>query len=137
MPNSVPTTPKRNENCLAGYRCPKCYSCEPLWVLTTAFTKMYDDGTEHHVDVEYDNNSTARCDACEFTGKMWQFREELPAWVGLTDWTLLRKQKSKLSTTHDRLRSDEVECLKGIINLLDAVQDWAADEMKVPNVFEN
>jgi hypothetical protein len=55
------------------------------------------------------------------------------------DWNRLRTQKLVLLNAIDMcLPGDSAsENLIGILHLLDAMQDFAADELKIKNVFEN
>ena len=54
------------------------------------------------------------------------------------DWTTLRTQKASLLATIDFLEKNKVpqlpEDLDGILNLIDALQDYAVDEMGVPEM---
>lgn len=62
----------------------------------------------------------------------------------ITDWALLREQKNELvllSVTEHLLSPKQYEALDGILNLIDAIQDYAVDvegftEQEVFN-FEN
>lgn len=128
---------KSNNNCLDGLRCPKCESLEPFTIRTEATAVMYDDGSDEVTDLEWGHLAYVRCHQCGFTGKAWQLDKDLPKWVALTDWELLRRQKEDLLEFVSGITATTpaYEAMRGIIHLLDSVQDWASDTLSIPNVF--
>jgi hypothetical protein len=61
---------------------------------------------------------------------------DIPRWVGKMDWRLLRDQKRRLANLAERTPVQrDADAIEGILNLIDAVQDWAADELGVAHVF--
>lgn len=67
-----------NENCLEGLRCPNCKQDDTLHIAGTSLFYVIDDGTTEHEDVEWDDDSFARCPQCGFEGKLCDFRENAP-----------------------------------------------------------
>jgi len=65
-----------NKNCLEGLRCPRCKQASFLQIMGTSLFRVADDGTESHENVEWDDNSYARCPACHFAGKLKDFTIE-------------------------------------------------------------
>ena len=66
-----------NINCLEGKKCPKCGHEEEIVVCVSMWVSLRDDGTDpfadstkHCVDVEYDDDSDARCPECDHCGKL-------------------------------------------------------------------
>jgi len=57
--------------------------------------------------------------------------------VGGTDWKLLREQKLKLISMRLSIRppNDTVDVLDGIVNLIDNIQDQAAEQIGENKVF--
>jgi hypothetical protein len=56
-----------------------------------------------------------------------------PEFIKTMDWELLRKQKDTLikftwDDKHKRFNEDEIEDMTGIINMIDAIQDYAMNE---------
>lgn len=55
--------------------------------------------------------------------------------VGPIDWVLLREQKIALLEMARKAGADELAALEGIIHLLDAIQDAAAEDLGEAIVF--
>ena len=53
-----------NENCLAGYRCPKCGSYGPFNMSTHCTTVWFDEGTDESFDFEIDGRGFCHCLNC-------------------------------------------------------------------------
>jgi len=53
----------------------------------------------------------------------------------LTDWKLLRKQKSKVAKLTSDSSTKDKEYLDGILNFLDYIQDAAAEKIGENTVF--
>lgn len=64
----------QNDNCLAGMQCPECRSQAPFVITALSDFEMYDDGSESHGDIEYDDDSSCRCKACNYTGAVGHFK---------------------------------------------------------------
>ena len=58
-----------NTNCLENRQCPQCEQTERFKITATTVFELYDDGTGDHEDVEYDEESYARCPDCGWEGK--------------------------------------------------------------------
>lgn len=56
-----------------------------------------------------------------------------PKFIEQIDWALLKAQKSELITSEVRDEDCLVhcDCVEGLINLLDSIQDYAVDEMNI------
>lgn len=72
---------KKNENCLAGMRCPNCGSADTLKIEVTQ-TKMvvfHDDGSDDNSggDMEWDNKSACECGKCGHSGTVADFGRNL------------------------------------------------------------
>ena len=65
-----------NTNCLEGLRCPKCKQDDMLHIAGTSLFHVVDDGTLQHEDIEWDDDSFARCPQCNFEGILKDFRIE-------------------------------------------------------------
>ena len=63
-----------NTNCLEGIQCPQCGQQDHFHIAGTSFFSVYDDGTDGHEDVEWDDDSFTRCPACNHEGKLLLFR---------------------------------------------------------------
>ena len=63
-----------NSNCLEGMACPKCKSEEPFRIEMKSMIKIYDEGTDHHEDTEWDENSYCECCECDYHGKVKDFQ---------------------------------------------------------------
>jgi hypothetical protein len=57
-----------NVNILEGMRCPECKSEGPFKISATSRFTVYDDGTDGHEDVEWDDDSDCECDNCDHSG---------------------------------------------------------------------
>lgn len=55
-------------------------------------------------------------------------------WADKTDWRKLQRQKKALVEVMSELPENDarVELLNGLLNFMDAVQDWAADVYGIP-----
>ncbi|HQN73993.1 MAG TPA: hypothetical protein PLB16_11305, partial [bacterium] len=68
--------------------------------------------------------------------KKFEFPANTPDWIKRIDFTDLRTQKTMLLETinNDAVDPEHKEGLEGILNLLDAIQDYAVDELGVPDM---
>lgn len=68
------------ENCLYGIKCPKCGQDKHFFIAGVSEFSVFDDGTEGHKDVEWDDESYIRCGCaeCNEAGKIKHFREPKP-----------------------------------------------------------
>ena len=68
--------------------------------------------------------------------KKFEFPANTPDWIKRIDFTDLRTQKTMLLETinNDAVDPEHKEGLEGILNLLDALQDYAVDELGVPDM---
>lgn len=64
-----------NENCLEGFRCPKCGSYEPFKIAANSWFEVHDSGTDSFADVEWDHDSSCICMSCNYTGTVADFEE--------------------------------------------------------------
>lgn len=72
--------------------------------------------------------------------KKFEFPANTPEWIKRIDFTELRNQKTTLLKRMDILETDgdhedEVNDLDGILNLIDALQDYAVDVLGVPEML--
>lgn len=70
----------------------------------------------------------------------WKIKPDIPNWIQKTDWKLLKKQKLDLVKTIDMLSDSKEQedmqrknSLLGILHLIDFMQDWSVDELKLEN----
>lgn len=71
-----------NENCLKGKRCPACKSYDSFSVSGQACFTLFDDGTDSHGDIEFNNDGFAECLECHHKGSWGTFDENgLPTLV--------------------------------------------------------
>ena len=56
---------------------------------------------------------------------------DIPEWIKKMDWALLTAQKNRIveSISRNECSTNTGEALDGIVLLLDAIQDWAADDL--------
>jgi DNA-directed RNA polymerase subunit RPC12/RpoP len=66
-----------NESCLEGIACPKCGNDERVIIAVKTLATVTDDGAEPFGDMEWDDDSFARCPECDHWGRLGAFR--LPA----------------------------------------------------------
>lgn len=68
--------PKRtNENCLAGYECPKCKSQGPFWLYSMSWTRWSDDGTDESRDFEImEDGGIGSCENCGHRAPVAKFK---------------------------------------------------------------
>ena len=64
----------KNENCLAGIKCPNCGNENGFGIASESTFSVSDDGTDDHGDVEWTGTSWIQCDKCEHGGEMWEFQ---------------------------------------------------------------
>lgn len=67
-----------NENVLHGIKCPKCGQEKHFFITGISEFSVYDDGTDGHKDIEWDDESYIRCAECNEAGKIKHFREPKP-----------------------------------------------------------
>jgi len=67
-----------NENVLHGIKCPKCGQEKHFYITGVSEFSVYDDGTDGHKDIEWDEESYIRCAECNEAGKIKHFREPKP-----------------------------------------------------------
>jgi hypothetical protein len=62
-----------------------------------------------------------------------------PTFIERIDWKLLREQKADvhLMAEGPSVSSHERESLHGVLHLLDALMDYAADTLELPGVFDD
>lgn len=124
-----------------GLRCPKCSSRQGFVVEGNTTVYVGTPGGSSRVTMDPKSKTTCNNERCRYEGRYWQFDMDLPGWVAATDWELLLRQKKCLVTvinTMDTGLSPKLaEGLTGILHLLDAVQDWASDDLGVPSVFSD
>jgi hypothetical protein len=64
----------KNENCLAGIRCPKCGQEARFYISGESTFDVSDDGTDGNGDIEWNSMSWIQCAECEEDGEMWEFQ---------------------------------------------------------------
>lgn len=62
-----------NDNCLAGMQCPECESREPFVISAGCQVEMWDAGSEHAFEFEWDKNSWVMCKNCGHGAKAKEF----------------------------------------------------------------
>jgi len=65
----------KNENCLAGMRCPCCGALEPYEIGVAGFITVHDYGTGFYEDVEWTDDSSCRCLTCGHCAQVSDFQE--------------------------------------------------------------
>lgn len=65
---------RQNENCLEGFRCPKCDSTDMFDIVGEALFTVTDDGTTDFTDVEWGPDSACVCRRCQEKGKVRDFQ---------------------------------------------------------------
>jgi hypothetical protein len=68
---------RKNDNCLAGMRCPQCGAQEPFEIGVLCTAKVFDDGTEETHDMEWDDTNACSCPACGFHGTVRDFKRRV------------------------------------------------------------
>lgn len=63
-----------NSNCLTGFRCPECGSEGPFSIEALSLFTVYDEGTDDHSDVQWDDNSYCQCVECCHSGTVLTFQ---------------------------------------------------------------
>lgn len=66
----------KNINCLEGWVCPLCGYTNDFQVSVSTITTLYDDGTDDCSDVEWDDDSYARCGGCNHEATVAFFTQE-------------------------------------------------------------
>jgi hypothetical protein len=63
---------------------------------------------------------------------------EAPIFIQKIDWSELRNQKRLLLETinNDSVSPEHKEALEGILSLIDAVQDYAVDEVEIARAID-
>ena len=66
-----------NENCLEGFRCPKCRSEEPFIISIRGSLEFHDNGWNGGdlANVEWDDNSFCECSKCDHSGIVADFNK--------------------------------------------------------------
>ena len=64
----------KNDNCLAGIKCPKCGQEDQFSIEMTSMIDVTDDGTDFHNDTEWDGKSFINCHECGHDGRVWEFQ---------------------------------------------------------------
>jgi hypothetical protein len=72
--DNVKKASTQNENCLAGLRCPRCGSTEPLDISGRGIFQMYDDGVSSCHSVSWDDDSLCTCPGCNHCAPVAEFR---------------------------------------------------------------
>ena len=62
-----------NDNVLAGLKCQRCGSLEPLQIETRCISVVWDDGVDDTREFEWDSNSPCVCVECGYTGTVLDF----------------------------------------------------------------
>lgn len=66
----------RNDNCLAGMKCPRCGNGDELEICGMATFIVIDDGTSEFRDVEWGEDSECSCPECRHTAMVRDFTVE-------------------------------------------------------------
>lgn len=66
----------KNDNCLAGMKCPNCGSLQPFYINAKACFKVCDEGTLDFTDVEWNASTFCVCVSCNHDGCVSDFTEE-------------------------------------------------------------
>jgi hypothetical protein len=66
----------KNDNVLAGLRCPKCMALEPFEIQASCVAEVWDDGIESSRDFEWDQDDNCSCLSCGFAGIVKDFTEK-------------------------------------------------------------
>lgn len=66
--------PEKNENCLEGLACPQCGSLEPFGIHATCRVVMYDNGSDHATEYDWDDTDHIECETCGHGGTVKSFR---------------------------------------------------------------
>lgn len=69
----LPVEEDRNDNCLAGMKCPECGSLEPFVIECKACVLMHDEGSDEVGNLDWENDSFCKCEECEFHGTVSDF----------------------------------------------------------------
>lgn len=64
----------KNENCLAGMKCPVCGSYGPFRIEATTLATVHDNGVDETVDFEWSSDSYCECGECEYSCIVEDFR---------------------------------------------------------------
>lgn len=65
----------KNENCLAGVRCPKCGYAEQFRIVATCWAEVLDDGVVGAHEYEWGEDSWCECQGCLYAAKYIEFLE--------------------------------------------------------------
>ena len=66
-------TKNPNNNCLDGFKCPECGSFEPFRITCTATIEMWDDGSDNHEGIDWEDDSPCLCLSCPHVGTVKTF----------------------------------------------------------------
>lgn len=114
----------KNRNCLENLRCPECGNEFSFKIAASAWFTVTDDGTDDPEEVEWGDDSPARCTGCEWRGTVSQMIEVdlagLPADRGILvrpDGVVLEVQPSKTNPPRFTL-SDVQDAVGGYVEVL-------------------
>lgn len=65
-----------NTNCLEDIRCPSCGQEDRFGIEGTAIFIVTDDGTKDQGDIDWTDTSFCRCEECDYSGTVANFRLE-------------------------------------------------------------
>lgn len=68
--------PEPNENVLEGIACPNCGNTGFFHITVTTEVKFSDNGAEDNGDLEFEDSSPCRCDECNHSGTVQDFRSK-------------------------------------------------------------
>ena len=58
-----------------GFKCPKCGQGDQLSIAAVQWHDLLPDGTDNHGDVEWDDDSVAKCNSCDWCGTVAQLKQ--------------------------------------------------------------
>jgi hypothetical protein len=67
-----------NENCLVGFRCPKCKSKGPFRLVATCWALVSDDGVEDTTEHEWGDDAACICAHCKHDAQVKDFANSTP-----------------------------------------------------------
>jgi len=68
------TKKTENVNCLEGFKCPECGVLEPFYIEVITTVTMFDEGSDNHGDLTWEDDSYCVCSECEYEGKVKDFK---------------------------------------------------------------
>lgn len=104
-------------------KCPRCGSDGPFRIEVKTFCLIYDDGSDEHGSIDWDDDSACVCPACDRSGIVQEFRGEQTFSVDIS-WTESCNYSASINVLVPAGEKDPEEYIKQVLLEADGGEEW-------------